>query len=241
MTIDKLPKLLRDALQDNTYDVDVITKHLKLPWLKLDIELGTWSDDEIGQLQTSDDWRSQWRFKGLNENAYQVKDWNGKILFGPCDFEKFIDISGQESHDHDEDSKCRHHRHQLEYDWVQPSAVQERIESIIPREHLNLVNSYILPKGGYVFPHRDYAIDGMGLAKIYVAARWGDGNRFGMYGCGDIPIKQGDVILLNNYTLPHWVYNGSDTDRLVIDISADLRSPVISDSIVNAFKRTFTC
>ena len=31
-----------------------------------------------------------------------------------------------------------------------------------------------------------------------------------MYGCGDVPIKQGDVFLVNNYTLPHWVYNGSN-------------------------------
>ena len=118
--------------------------------------------------------------------------------------------------------------------------MRRQLKKIIPNDDdINLVNSYSLPPKGYVFPHRDYAIDGMGLAKIYVALKWGKGNVFGMYGCGDIPIKEGDVILLNNYTLPHWVYNGSDEDRVVIDISANLHSPVIKDKIIQAFKRSF--
>ena len=91
---------------------------------------------------------------------------------------------------------------------------------------------------GYVFPHRDYAIDNMGLAKIYVALKWSKDNIFGMYGCGNIPINEGDVFLLNNYTLPHWVYNGSNEDRVVIDISANLHSPMIKQKIIDAFKKS---
>ena len=91
-----------------------------------------------------------------------------------------------------------------------------------------------------MFPHRDYASDGFGLAKIYVALKWGKGNTFGMYGCGEMPINEGDVFLLNNYTLPHWVYNGSNQDRVVIDISANLHSKTLSQEIIKAFKKCFT-
>ena len=61
-----------------------------------------------------------------------------------------------------------------------------------------------------------------------------------MYGCGNIPIEQGDVILLNNYSLPHWVYNGSDDDRIVLDISANLKSKNISEVIQRSFINKFS-
>mgnify|MGYP000997364614 CR=1 FL=1 len=38
MMKNKLPKLLQDVLDNNTFDVDIITKKLKLPWLKLNIK-----------------------------------------------------------------------------------------------------------------------------------------------------------------------------------------------------------
>ena len=79
----------------------------------------------------------------------------------------------------------------------------------------------------------------MGLAKIYIAVRWGQGNVFGQYGCGNMPVKQGDVFLVNNYTLPHWVFNGSDSERIVLDISANLHSPNIKNSIIKSFKKGF--
>ncbi len=68
-------------------------------------------------------------------------------------------------------------------------------------------------------------------------SNWGDGNIFGQYGCGNIPINEGDIFLINNYTLPHWVYNGSKENRIVINISANLNSPNIKESIIRAFKK----
>ena len=239
MTIDDLPKLLKDSIQQNDYDIDVITKHLKLPWLKLDLNFGKWTNDNITELLSQDDWRKQWQTPDIENNSYQVKGWNGKILFGPKNFDEFLKLSKDKQHDHDEDSKCRLFRNKLEYGWFFESNTKEKIQKIIPDDDLNLVNSYVLPAGGYIFPHRDYAIDGMGLAKIYIAVRWSEGNLFGMYGCGNINIQQGDVFLINNYTLPHWVYNGSKDDRIVLDISANLHSPLIKQSIVSAFKKVF--
>jgi len=239
MTKGDTPKLLHDAMQQNTYDIDVITKHLKLPWLKLDLDFGEWSDDDVSHLQSIDDWRTKWQFPDGNRNSYQVKNWNGKILFGPKDFARFLDLSKEQEHDHDEDSKCRKFRKQLDYGWYEQSAINEKINKILPDNDINLVNSYVLPAGGYVFPHRDYAIDDMGLAKIYIAVRWGQGNVFGQYGCGNMPVKQGDVFLVNNYTLPHWVFNGSDSERIVLDISANLHSPNIKNSIIKSFKKGF--
>jgi len=239
MTTDKLPKLLKDAIEKNAYDIEIITKKLKLPWLKLDLNFGSWTNKDCEILYSSDDWRTKWQFPDAEKNSYQVKNWQGKILFGPADFQKFLELSRAQEHDHDEDSKCRKYRTKLEYCWYSTNSVTEKIKQLIPDDDLNLVNSYILPPGGYVFPHRDYAIDDMGLAKIYIAVKWSEGNVFGQYGCGNIPIKQGDVFLINNYSLPHWVYNGSNEDRIVVDISANLHSPKIKQSIIKAFKKGF--
>lgn len=241
---DKLPKLLDDALSENSYDIDIITKRLKIPWMKLDIRFDEPTAQDIEYLRSDTDWRRKWNFPDQEQASYQVKGWNGNIFFGPKDFKKFLKASSKDNkgYDHDEDSKCRRFRREMEYGWCvdSESYVRQQVKKIFPNDgDINLVNTYSLPPGGYVFPHRDYAIDGMGLAKIYVALKWGEGNVFGMYGCGDIPIQQGDVILLNNYTLPHWVYNGSKEDRVVIDISANLESPTIKHKIIGAFKKTF--
>ena len=53
------------------------------------------------------------------------------------------------------------------------------------------------------------------------------------------PVKEGDVFLVNNYTLPHWVFNGSDRERIVLDISANLHSDKIKESIFKAFRKGF--
>ena len=243
MTQNKIPKLLADSMSQNSYDIDVITKHLKLPWLKLDIKFDTPSDQDIEETLSHTDWRHKWKWNS-SDNAYQVKGWNGNIFFGPTDFENFLNVSSANGneHTHDEDSKCRHYRKTLDYDWYvnDNSYVKRQVKKIIPDDaDINLVNSYSLPPGGYVFPHRDYAIDNMGLAKIYVALKWSTDNIFGMYGCGNLPIKEGDVFLINNYTLPHWVYNGSKEDRIVIDISANLHCKSIKTKIIESFKATF--
>jgi hypothetical protein len=243
MTKDNIPKLLKDAMSQNSYDIDVITKYLKIPWLKLDITFDTPSNDDIKETLSETDWRGKWQFPDDGKMSYQVKGWNGNIFFGPTDFKKFLDMSsaGDNQHVYDEDNKCRKFRKILNYDWCVDDNcyIKKQVKKILPNdEDINLVNSYSLPPGGYVFPHRDYAIDNMGLAKIYVALKWSKDNIFGMYGCGNIPINEGDVFLLNNYTLPHWVYNGSNEDRVVIDISANLHSPMIKQKIIDAFKKS---
>jgi len=240
---DKIPKLLKDSIENNHYDIDIITKTLKLPWLKLDIKFEEPQDADLQQIYSNSDWRKKWKFPFLHDNAYQVNQWNGDIFFGPQDWKQFLELNEKEQKhfEHDEDSKCRMFRQKVKYDWYVEDNhyIKQQIKRYIKNdEDLNLVNSYTLPPGGYLFPHRDYAMDGMGLAKIYVALQWDAGNVFGMYGCGNIPIRQGDVFLINNYTLPHWVYNGSNKTRVVIDISANLHSPTIKQEIVSAFKKS---
>ena len=234
----QIPKLLKDAMENNTVDVDVLSKHLKIPWIKLDIKI-TNLDIPV----STEDWREKWGFKDLNKNSYQVNQWNGNLLFGPTEWQKFLDKANQLGEQIDEDCKCRLFRKQFKYDWYveKDDVVREAISKIFPDdEDLNLVNTYTLPPGGWLFPHRDYGSDDLGLNKIYAAVKWGKGNVFGMYGCGNIPIQQGDVILLNNYSLPHWVYNGSDEDRIVLDISANLKSKNISEVIQRSFINKFS-
>ena len=240
MMTDNIPKLLKDIIEQNTFDIDVITKKLKLPWLKLDIKIKSPGEDQMQNFVSNKDWRKQWNYPDTEQDSYQVKGWNIDVFFGPTDWTRFLSLANQ---NHDEDSRCRAHRQNLEYDWYVDKNhwLRQEIAKIFPNDDdINLVNTYSLPPGGYVFPHRDYAGDGMGLAKIYIALKWSKDNVFGMYGCGNMPVREGDVFLLNNYTLPHWVYNGSKDDRIVIDISANLHSPIIKEKIVKAFKKTFT-
>ena len=244
MTTDKLPKILQDSIRENSVDIEVITKYLKLPWLKLDIKFDTPTQQDLKETFSNTDWRQKWQFPDHENQAYQVQGWNGNIFFGPTNFEKFLKLSASynSTHDHDEDSRCRQLRKQIPYDWCvdDNSYIKKQVKKLLPSdEDINLVNSYNLPPGGYVFPHRDYALDGLGLAKIYVALKWSKGNVFGMYGCGNLPIHEGDVFLINNYTLPHWVYNGSNEHRIVIDISANLKSPLLAQKIIDAFTKTF--
>tara|TARA_R110000824_G_scaffold12457_2_gene54598 strand:+ start:2034 stop:2771 length:738 start_codon:yes stop_codon:yes gene_type:complete len=241
---DKIPKLLDDAIKQNDYDIDVITKNLKIPWLKLDMEFDKPTDSELLNLYSKNSWREKWQYLTTAFHAYQVKDWSGDILFGPTDWDYFMKLSRKEFelHNSDEDSRCKKLRNRMKYDWFvdDENYVKKQVKKYIPNDSdINLVNSYSLPANGYVFPHRDYALDDMGLAKIYIALRWPKNNVFGMYGCGNIPIKEGDVFLINNYTLPHWVCNQSDEERIVLDISANLHSPIIKDKIIEAFKKTF--
>jgi len=243
MTKKQLPKLLADAIEHNCVDVDVITKNLKLPWLKLDIKFPTLDYDYLNNLEDTKSWRAKWKFKNIDSNSYQVKGWNGDFLFGPKPFDEFINKVNENKQFEkiDEDSKVKHFRKDFSFDWYvdEHDPIRTWISNLIPKDDINIVNTYFLPPGGYVFPHRDYSKDNMGLAKVYIAAQWEQGNVFGMYGCGDIPIKQGDVMLINNYTLPHWVYNGSDQKRLVIDIGANLQSPSIKQLSEQAFKKIF--
>ena len=81
MTIDNLPRLLQDAIKSNEYDINVITKHLKLPWLKLDLDFGL-DENDHDQLMSQEDWRTKWNFPSLEDNSYQVKNWNGKNFTG---------------------------------------------------------------------------------------------------------------------------------------------------------------
>ena len=169
---DKIPKLLRDSIEQNDYDIDVITKKLKLPWLKLDIKLDEPTQEEIKQMYSNADWREKWNYPTLTEDSYQVKGWNGDVFFGPKDWTEFLELNmqDQKEHDHDEDSKCRKFRKLIPYGWYvnQEHYLRRQLKKIIPNDDdINLVNSYSLPPKGYVFPHRDYAIDGMGLARIH--------------------------------------------------------------------------
>lgn len=238
-------KLLQDALTQNSTEVDIIVKKLKLPWLKLELNFPKIAEEDFQTLKTEQDWRKKWQFPSYDENCYQVKGWNGDFIFGPKPFDEFLknfktEISKNSKMD--EDCICRVFRNKFQFDWYveEKNFIRQWINQLIPDEDINIVNTYFLPPGGYVFPHRDYnTYDELSLAKIYIAAQWKEGNVFGMYGCGNIPIKEGDVYLINNYTLPHWVYNGSNETRLVIDIGANLNSPKIKKIIENSFQRQF--
>jgi hypothetical protein len=242
---DKLPHILDQCLAYNEPDIDIITNRLKLPWLKLNLAAPQVSTDYIDAIETrAGSWRAKWQYD-YEHIAYQVKGWNGNMLFGPTDMAAFVqDINARPewaNNRYDEDCQCKFFRNQFDFGWQvdHTDPIRQWVSALIPDQDINLVNTYFLPPGGFVFPHRDYSAFKDGLAKIYIPVQWDQGSRFGMYGLGDIPLASGDVFLINNYSLPHWVYNGSDQRRMVISIGANLRSPILSRLIIDSFRLTF--
>lgn len=246
MMNDNLPELLKQCMDLNEPSVDIITNKLKLPWLKLDLNFSnTLGDEYVQKLQAEEaSWRALWK-TDFDHIKYQVKGWNGAFLFGPKNFSNFLsavaDNKEFSENLYDEDCQCKFFRKNFDFEWKVDSTDQIRkwVSDFIPDHDLNIVNTYVLPPGGYVFPHRDYSYHGAGLAKIYIPVRWEAGSVFGIYGVGNMPLSSGDVFLINNYTLPHWVYNGSNSHRVVISIGADLDSPKLSKLIKESFAKTF--
>lgn len=242
---DKLPAMLAQCLQHNEPEVEIITKRLKLPWLKLDLSAPKLDADYINQVENlSQNWRSIWEYD-LDSIAYQVQGWNGNMLFGPVDMPQFLNhvhaMPEWQNNRYDEDCQCKFFRNQFEFGWSVDAQdpIRQWVNALVDDTDINIVNTYFLPPGGFVFPHRDYSALGDGLAKIYIPVQWDTGSRFGMYGLGDIPLASGDVFLINNYSLPHWVYNGSAQRRMVISIGANLESPILSQKIIDSFRLTF--
>ena len=81
MMTDKIPKLLKDSIEQNTFDIDVITKKLKLPWLKLDIKIKSPGEDQMQNFVSNKDWRKQWNYPDTEQDSYQVKGWNIDVFF----------------------------------------------------------------------------------------------------------------------------------------------------------------
>ena len=96
MMKDKMPKLLSDVIEENTYDIDVITKKLKIPWLKLDMPFDRPSDYELASVYSSNDWREKWQLPDTKKRSYQVAGWSGDVMFGPTDWDTFIGLCEKE-------------------------------------------------------------------------------------------------------------------------------------------------
>lgn len=246
MTNDNIPELLKQCIDLNEPSIDIIANKLKLPWLKLNLNFsGTLDNDYVQQLQAEDtSWRAIWQ-TDFDHIKYQVNGWNGSFLFGPENFLDFLSAVSDNKeffeNSYDEDCQCKFFRKNFNFEWkVNPQdQIRKWVSDLIPDCDLNIVNTYVLPPQGYVYPHRDYSYHGSGLAKIYIPVQWEAGSVFGMYGVGNMPLSNGDAFLINNYSLPHWVYNGSDSHRVVISIGANLESPKLSRLIKESFVNLF--
>lgn len=232
----QFPKLINDLIENNKLDLDTLLS-CGIPWLKLNIEVPRFSKEVIqeGILQSTN-WRDYW---GDVETNYQVKTWNGSMLFGPKNFNQFrSDMSKNPNYgiDDDYDHMCMMHRHEYEYEWRLQSdhPIRLFVESIFPnKEDINVVNYYVSPPGGYLFPHRDNTSGKKQLNKIYIPLQWAKGNELGFYNWGNAPFKEGEAYLVNNYSHTHWFVNRSDLDRIVLAIGSNLQS--IENLIIESF------
>lgn len=230
------PKLITDLMLHNTLNLDTILS-CNIPWLKLNINVPKFSDDILNQaLKESTDWRDYW---GDIESNYQVKQWNGSVLFGPTNFTKFREELKKQSKcivDDDEDHTCMIERNNYDFSWKisENHPIRQFVKTLFPNdEDINIVNYYILPPGGFVFPHRDRTTGKHQLNKIYIPIQWDEGNVFGFYKWGNAPIKEGNAYLLNNYSYTHWVVNNSQTNRIVLTMGTNLNA--IKDIIIDSF------
>lgn len=229
----EFPKLISDLRKNNFLDYKEILNS-KIPWLKLNIDGPNFTDDILSSaVKQSSNWREQWK---MVETNYQVRDWNGSVLFGPSDWDKWNKVVKADNLKNDEDHLCMIHRKNMEFSWRidEFHPVRLWIENIFPNVNdINIVNYYVLPPGGYLFPHIDPCESNKALNKIYIPLRWKEGCEFGFYKWGNMPVVENQVYLINNYAHAHWVLNDSNEDRIVLDIGANLES--IADIIIESF------
>ena len=106
------PKLLNDLSKENSLQLNSILSS-GLPWLKLDLECPKFTPQVLASaVEESTDWRKQWN---MQKEQYHTRNWNGKMLFGPTDWNAWLtQVSNEMEHD-DEDSLCKKHRHDTEF------------------------------------------------------------------------------------------------------------------------------
>jgi hypothetical protein len=235
----KFPKLLEDVSKENAFDLNNFLES-GIPWIKLNIDVPEFAqqvfDEAVAQ---SSDWRKQWFFSNETKSIevdYQVNNWNGSLLFGPTDWNKWQAIVESDSDANDADHLCLIHRKSLNFEWRLDAAhpIRQFVEKIFPNvEDINIVNFFVLPPGGYLFPHIDPTVGTRALNKIYIPLSWKEGNEFGFYKWGNAPFVESRAYLINNYSNVHWVLNRSSEPRIVLDIGANLYS--IHDLIKESF------
>jgi len=231
------PKYIEDCSTQNVLKLDTLLDS-GMPWLKLNIDVPDFEDTVFETaVAQSTDWRSQWASssKYANIDSNLVKEWNGQLLFGPSDWDSWLDIY-LNTKGSDEDEMCKRFRNELEFSWRldEHHPIRQFVESVFPDPlDINIVNFYVLPPGGFLFPHTDPSIGNKSLNKLYIPLRWAEGNEFGFYGWGNMPVQQGNVYLINNYRYAHWVLNRSNEPRVVLDIGSNLKS--IKQIIIDSF------
>lgn len=237
------PKLIEEVSKHNQFDLNYFLNS-GIPWLKLNINVPNFDQTVFTEaIQQSTDWRKKWNFSNKNElvtTDYQVKEWNGSLLFGPTNWKKWLQIVNNNNHKNDEDHLCMLHRNDLGFSrrLEESHPIRKFVESIFSHEKdINIVNFYVLPPGGYLFPHIDPTQGDKALNKIYIPLKWKEGNEFGFYKLGNAPFKQNRAYLINNYRYAHWVLNRSNEPRVVLDIGANLHS--ISDLIQQSYFESF--
>jgi len=226
------PSLLIQARNKNKLELDSILG-CGLPWLRLDLTCPKFSQQVLDTaVSQSTDWRSQWN---ANFPSYQVRNWNGQILFGPDHSNRLDEILKNGPVINDEDAICKTHRQELTFRWrIDPDhPVRQWINTFLDDENINIVNYYVLPPGGYLHPHSDPCVGNKWLNKIYVAIKWPTGAELGFLDWGNVPIQETDVFLINNYKYPHWALNNGEENRIVLDIGCNLES--IQDLVKKSF------
>lgn len=234
----KFPRLIEDLHCSNEFDLDKFLE-CGIPFIRLDLQVPQISDTVFDQTVIEcTSWRNKWNMVPDN---YQVKEWNGNVLFGPANWHTWMQTVEQDlkNFHYDEDGLCKKYRDTQEFVWTvnESNPLRQWVNTFYNDNDISLVNVYNIPPGGYLFPHIDNNPKPH-LNKIYVAIRWPEGNYFGFNGFGNMPITGPSAWLINNYRYTHWVYNDSDQNRLVMAVAGNLKS--IKDLIYRSWIKMLT-
>lgn len=227
-----ITKLLADLSRENSLKLDSILSS-GIPWLKMDLEIPKFSSEILNAaVEKKLNWREQW---GVTGDSYQLHSWNGEVLFGPTNWDEWLNKIAND-HD-DEDSLCKKYRRDVDFDWHLNAdhPVRKWVNSFLDDDAINIVSYYVLGPQGHLHPHYDPCSSNKWLNKLYAAVTWPDGCEFGFLDWGNVPIQEGDVFLINNYQHPHWIINRGNQYRIVIEIGCDLIK--IQDLIRRSFLR----
>lgn len=240
----KFPKLIEDVSNNNKINLSSVLG-LGLPYMKLDKICPDFGNDVINELITdSSDHRLRYKILKDSEN-YQTRQWLSGIYFGPtdADTDKFLELYRNYTLTHkiqnDTDRIVQIFRDELEFEWKLDSShpIRKWVSTFLNDDDIYAINTFVFPAGGYLFPHADKTDGKFGLERIYIPLKWPVGCEFGVYNFGNMPVKERELWLIDQYTHIHWALNRSEEPRVVLGISCKLQK--IENLIISSFEKMF--
>jgi len=239
----EFPEILEVVSKENKPELTSILQ-MGLPWMKLNTTCPEFSDKTITEaIAESSDIRSKLKMVQKDAN-YQIRNWDGNMYFGPANLNELVDLNNQDKakngYTNDINATAKLHRNDIEFKWHvnEDHVFRKWINSWIDDIDLNIVNTFVFPPGGFLFPHADTNSEPWGLDRIYIPLRHPKGTEFGFFKFGNMPANEREMWLIDQYTHIHWAMNRSNLPKITLAIGCNLKS--IEETIISSFMNMMT-